>query len=282
MGHYIVLLDICLERLCERDQEIHVIKAFQDHGVLKADKIATLLFLVDIEGEQEQYAIEEEIALEGFRVGSEQRVWLQSPLRGYWSENTETILCYAAENGQTEIVNKVLTKCPTVKRENAISFALASGQLKVLKLFKDDLDGEINWPPSLAPTESSIFWRLTPLAYASSINDLELIRFLAKQGCDANGQCFNGSSPLAIAEDEALECLLKARCVGMGPRSADGTNPMHIAAVSHNRKAMQRFLNKGADINAQRVDGWTPLMCYVYFLDEPQPSDLEGLEFFYS
>ncbi|KAJ6041328.1 uncharacterized protein N7446_010781 [Penicillium canescens] len=55
---------------------------------------------------------------------------------------------------------------------------------------------------------------------------------------------------------------------------------MHIAAVSHNGKAMQRFLNKGADINSQRGDGWTPLMRYVYFLDEPQPSDLEGLEFF--
>ncbi|HLH42126.1 MAG TPA: ankyrin repeat domain-containing protein [Bryobacteraceae bacterium] len=104
----------------------------------------------------------------------------------------------------------------------------------------------------------------TPLLWAASLNDLELVSRLLKAGANPNVRNKLESTPLAEASfnanTEMIQALLDA---GADPNAAgpDGQTPLMLVSRTANVAAARLLLEKGANPNArERQRGQTALM----------------------
>ncbi|KAJ6003693.1 hypothetical protein N7522_006385 [Penicillium canescens] len=209
----------------------------------KPDDIAVVLFLADLRNEKEvEYARRNIPVPEGWQIGSDHEVairWLREHTADdAWNDNIQTIICFAAENGQTKIVEGLIKQNPKVDCRNALSYALSSGQTDVVKILIEngvDPDEPICWPPSLVCNKSSDrqSWDITPLAYASVTGHIALIRLLLEKGADVNFKNRHG-----VTTFFDYTCSLNP-------------DPMVV----------QILMDGGAIVNKTDDDGFTALMC---------------------
>ena len=104
----------------------------------------------------------------------------------------------------------------------------------------------------------------TPLLWAATLNDTELVIRLIKAGANTNARNQLGSTPLAEAafhaNTEMIQALLDARADpnATGP---DGETPLMIVARTANVTAAKLLLDRGAKINVKETQReQTPLM----------------------
>jgi ankyrin repeat protein len=104
----------------------------------------------------------------------------------------------------------------------------------------------------------------TPLIWAATLGDADLVARLLKAGADPNARNQLGSTPLAEAafnaNTEMIRALLDAGADPDAP-GPDGQTPLMLVARTANVAAAKLLLDKGAKVNVKEAQrGQTPLM----------------------
>ncbi|XP_066961238.1 protein phosphatase 1 regulatory subunit 12A isoform X36 [Macrobrachium rosenbergii] len=129
----------------------------------------------------------------------------------------------------------------------------------------------------------------TPLHATASCGFISIAKFLIDRGADLSIVNNDGDLPFDIADSEEMESLLKKEIESRGidcdasrneeermmledaqrwlaagfladrPHPKTGATALHVAAAKGYSKVMSLLLEAGSDINAQDLDGWTPL-----------------------
>ena len=104
-------------------------------------------------------------------------------------------------------------------------------------------------------------------------NNLELIKIILNNGCDANLRDINGDTPLSVLIDEGVKIkrprdrelfierlvfLLKFR-VDVNSVDLDGKTVFHKAIISNDLEVVEKLLTKKADLNIKDKQGRTAL-----------------------
>ena len=103
----------------------------------------------------------------------------------------------------------------------------------------------------------------TPLHYAVTRSPLAVVRRLLEEvGPNVKGG--GNWTPLHLAamaksERRGIIKILVEKGAKVEARRIDGVTPLHLAAWHGHRKSVKALLDVGADLNAQDQDGWTPL-----------------------
>lgn len=107
----------------------------------------------------------------------------------------------------------------------------------------------------------------TALHVAALNGNEDMCVALLEKGADINAQDRDGTTPLMDAI-EIIEHIKSAKMIlrrspNLEIQNDDGETALHLAAQA-NEKMCGALLGKGADVNAQNVDGDTPLMLSIY------------------
>ncbi|GFS01784.1 protein phosphatase 1 regulatory subunit 12A [Elysia marginata] len=138
----------------------------------------------------------------------------------------------------------------------------------------------------------------TPLHATASCAFTEIARYLLKHGASVAAVNNDGDLPMDIAENDEMEKLLKeemdrqgidadaARCEEeqrmledanqwMSEQTVEevrhpktGATALHVAAAKGYMKVMSLLLEAGVDVNAEDLDGWTPLHAAAHWGQE--------------
>ncbi len=118
----------------------------------------------------------------------------------------------------------------------------------------------------------------TPLLWAATMNDTDLVTRLLKAGAKANVRNQLGDTPLAEAafnaNTEMIQALLNA---GADPNATgpDGQTPLMLIARTANVPAAKLLLEKGAEVNVKEAQrGQTPLMWAAAWSQAPMMREL--------
>lgn len=102
-----------------------------------------------------------------------------------------------------------------------------------------------------------------PLAVACSHSrNVEIVKFLIKNGADVNARGYNGTFPLyqAVRKNRAaIADVLIQHGANVNAKNADGATALHYAALNGMESTVNLLLIRGAEINARDVEGKTPL-----------------------
>ena len=108
----------------------------------------------------------------------------------------------------------------------------------------------------------------TPLYLAAREGRAAVANLLLDCGADANITPGSAFVPFGFTElnekGEPVDIWVRQR-IHVDPRSAQGSTPLHAAAVCGRQDVIPVLLEHGADIHASRDDGTTPLHLAVYF-----------------
>jgi ankyrin repeat protein len=105
---------------------------------------------------------------------------------------------------------------------------------------------------------------LTPLAYASAKNNLEMMRLLVEKGADINGVSESGTTPIETAvihgSLDAVQYLIESDAA-----ISDGLIHLAVLFTSEDtlpifNRFIDFFVERGLNINAHDAEGMTPLM----------------------
>lgn len=111
-----------------------------------------------------------------------------------------------------------------------------------------------------------IMCSMTPLNYAASVGDADMVDLLVRAGANVNAAPACGGSPLASAalagHSEIFKRLL-ARGADTESAGPTGKTPLMIAALNANGRGVRMLLEAGADVRAKDRSGKTPLMYAV-------------------
>ena len=102
----------------------------------------------------------------------------------------------------------------------------------------------------------------TLLHLACYENNVEIVRFLLKNGADINKEDKNGFTPLYLAcyeNNVEIVRLLLEKDADINKEDKDGNTPLHVACYENNVEIVRLLLEKDADINKEDKDGITPL-----------------------
>lgn len=148
-----------------------------------------------------------------------------------------------------------LTKAPVLAADAQLAGAIKSGQRAAALEMIAKKVADVN----AAEADGT-----TPLIWAASLSDTELVTRLIKAGANPNVRNQLGSMPLAEgafnANTEMIQALLDA---GADPNAAgpDGETPLMLVARTANVKAAKLLLDRGAKVNVKETQrGQTPLM----------------------
>lgn len=102
---------------------------------------------------------------------------------------------------------------------------------------------------------------ITQAAYQGS---LEIVQALLQYGADPAACNSEGINALIAAASEGhsavVELLLQSNLVDMNAQDKDGTNALMAAAVRGHKEVIEVLISKGAEVNAQNIDGHSALM----------------------
>ena len=105
---------------------------------------------------------------------------------------------------------------------------------------------------------------VTVVTQASYQGHKDIVAALLEKGADpavANSEGINALIAAASeGHKEVVEVLLSGDRVDVNARDKDGTNALMAAAVRGHKEVIEMLVLKGADVNAQNVDGHTALM----------------------
>jgi len=102
----------------------------------------------------------------------------------------------------------------------------------------------------------------SPLHWAASEGNDEVVQLLVDSRADVNMQNFAGETPLFIAASRGLDSTVALLCeLGANPNipNIDGASPLHMASASGFGNTVMLLLSKGAFANAQDDAGDSPL-----------------------
>ena len=151
-----------------------------------------------------------------------------------------TPLHFAAEAGQTDIVEYLIAKgadvnAENIKGETPIQFAADKGHKKVVKLLIE---------------KGADF----SLHLAARLGDIARVKSSIEDGADVNTKDIGGDTPLHIAAAKGHEEVVKL-LIEKGATIAN----LHIASYMGNLEKAEAFINDGADINSTDGHGYAPL-----------------------
>ena len=115
------------------------------------------------------------------------------------------------------------------------------------------------WP---CPVNAGNGFRLTPLHFASSVGDLQLVELLLSKGGDVNARDDHAMTALHVAAlrgNKPLVTLLIAKGAKLDTRDNTGQTPLHMAAMTGRCDIIRLLLERGADADVASLRGETPL-----------------------
>ncbi|XP_072003061.1 ankyrin repeat, SAM and basic leucine zipper domain-containing protein 1 [Engystomops pustulosus] len=155
-----------------------------------------------------------------------------------------------------ELSKKLNTKLYTDSGEDSLKNALTSGKVK---LVEDLLDSGMN-------VESCFRFGWTPLMYAATVANLELVRVLLDRGANANFERDNFTVLMAAcsaraSEEKIVKCveLLLSRNVNPNVCCRKKMTALMLCACEGHTQVVTLLVAHGADINAQDEKGFTGL-----------------------
>lgn len=114
-------------------------------------------------------------------------------------------------------------------------------------------------------------YHATPLFWAAYGGHVNIVVALIKAGANVEQSDINAVTPLEIAAERGHAGVVEALLVaGADPNRLDllGDTPLHVASVTlgpASERIVNDLLDAGANIDAQSLDGGTPLMWSVMF-----------------
>ena len=189
---------------------------------------------------------------------------LEDELESIESDDGNTLLMYAANQGFSSIVDRILQNNSEdyVNKRNcegstALICACQSGQIECIEqLLKANAD--INAQNN---------YGLTPLIASILIHDIELAKLLINFGSDLDLKFFNFFSPLNLAIDqndtEIATLLINNNC-DIHKIPENGISSLSLAVNKNNTEISLLLIDKGVDLNVQNSKGNTPLMEAIY------------------
>lgn len=160
------------------------------------------------------------------------------------TDTKETALLNAVSNGHTEIIKALLAAKADVHIRNTFDFnafttAVAAGNQEIAGLLLD-AGAKINEPASM----------LTPLAFAVSSGNIDMIRFLAERGADVNHGAKSGDqtaliSAILAAQIESVKALIELKA-DVNAKMKDGTTPLKLAKKGDQEEIAALLIAAGA------------------------------------
>lgn len=169
-----------------------------------------------------------------------------------------TPLLYAAQRGQVDMVKLLISKGVDVKEATENGFTLLhhcawDGTKEMIELLVD------NGIPADAKTD---FGR-TPLQMAALHGNVEAAKVLIKKGADVNHKGEEDWPPLYLAakrgHKDFVGLLLESRAAVDVTGEKSKRTPLHLAALNGYGEIAAMLMEKGADPNAEDINGKTPL-----------------------
>ena len=110
-------------------------------------------------------------------------------------------------------------------------------------------------------------YQQTPLEIAASEGEINVVAYLLQRGADPNVQNIELATPLHYASaNDVVEALLEKGAI-IDANDKYQQTPLHNAARDGRIDVLAYLLQRGANPNAQNVDGWTPL-CIAAEVDQ--------------
>jgi len=106
-------------------------------------------------------------------------------------------------------------------------------------------------------------YRITPLDWAVSSDNIELVKLLLDHGADGKAKSDVGSTALHTAADRGdkeIAAMLIEHGADVNAKVTGGTTPLHEAAWAGRDEVIKLLLSKGAEVDPKRHDGLTPLI----------------------
>ncbi|MFL6248711.1 MAG: ankyrin repeat domain-containing protein [Thermoanaerobaculia bacterium] len=153
------------------------------------------------------------------------------------TDTKETALMNAVTRGHTDIVKALLAAKADVKLRNSFDFnaftaAVAAGNQEIAALLLD-AGAKVGDGAS----------GLTPLAFAVSGGNIEMIRFLASHGADVNQGAL--ISAILGAQVEAVKTLIELKA-DVNAKSKDGMTPLKLAKKGDQEEIVALLVAAGA------------------------------------
>jgi len=182
------------------------------------------------------------------------------------TRNGFTPLYAASCKGHIELV-KLLLKVDVIDVNKADNYgwtplmtATFNDQINIIKLLLEVDDIEVN--------KAIYDNRITPLYYASSNSNTEIVKLLLNAGANVNQASDEGVTSLCIASDqghtEVVKLLLKANNIKVNKANNNNATPLLAAAFKGYVDIVQSLINAQADVNLADTYGWTPLCAASY------------------
>lgn len=186
---------------------------------------------------------------------------LLNNLKPEYINNTDkydkTLLHYAAENGNAEIMNVLLGRgadCnlkPKNTGDTPLHVAATHECVQILIDAGADVNAEGGWG-SVSPLHSEVIQK-----------NFKSVKRLVRHGADVNKKTnfMKTNSPLHCVKSEKAAAFLIRKGADVHAKNRDGETPLHCAVREKNRKIAKTLLKNGGqeDINVQDEHGRTPL-----------------------
>jgi len=102
----------------------------------------------------------------------------------------------------------------------------------------------------------------TPLMWAVSEGNDDIVQLLVEQGANVNAQNFSGETALFVAATRGFDTIaqtLLENGANVQITNIDGVSPLHMAAANGNLSTMALLVRYGAFVNSQDDNGDSPL-----------------------
>jgi len=161
---------------------------------------------------------------------------------------SQTALTIAIHNYRVDTVSLLLSKGADITAEKgyqALHETIRIGKLQILRRI-------ISAGIRIRPKEKNNY---SHLMFASTKNNLPVIKLLIKSGADINAYTRNGDTPLSEAlrsnKTKIAEYILRNKIITINLHNWQGFTPLMIAVLKDNYKLAYMLIEAGANLNLQ-------------------------------